>query len=183
MASKTATKKTSNIRGQFLNTQQTEAYRQLVSMEKKILASRNKADLDKMKSHMEEKQNYFTMYKKPEDANSTMKSKTQEHDREMFYKSLPFHRDTVNEYDPKTKKDRNYTVHKAREAPLAKELFAMPVTSSQSYGWREPIDTLNLGLGLKNSFPDPETVNFRENSKKEKAKWLSRVWSKNVGFF
>jgi len=91
-------------------------------------------------------------------------------DKDTFYKSLPFHRDTVNEYDPKTKKDRTYATHKAVQGPLAKELFAIPVTTSQAYGWREPIDTLNLGLGLKNSFPEASSVNFRENSKKDKEK-------------
>jgi len=165
MASKA--KKQSNVRGQFINTQQTEAYRQLVATEKRILAPRNKADLDKMKSHMEVKNNYFTMYKAPEDATQT-KTTFQEHDKDNFYKSLPFHRDTVNEYDPKTKKDRTYAVHKVIQGPLAKETLQMPVTSSQSYGWREPIDTLNLGLGLKNIFPEASSVNFRENSKKEK---------------
>ena len=48
--------------------------------------------------------------------------------------------------------------------------LSLTLNSSQAYGWREPIDTLNLGLGLKNSFPEPSSVNFRENSKKDKEK-------------
>ena len=167
MASKT--KKASNIRGQFINTQQTEAYRQLVATEQRILASKNKNDIDKMKSHLEQKSNYFTMYKK-EDLTASMAKEAELHDREEFYKSLPFHRDTVNEYDPKTKKDRTYATHKVREGPLAKETYQMPLTTSQTYGWKEPIDNLNLGLGLKNSFPENFSVNFRDNSKKEKEK-------------
>lgn len=148
--------KKSNIRGQFINTQQTEAYRQLVTVqlfsfpiiytfsqtENRILASKNKADLDRMKTHMEDKSNFFTMYQKPEVLTAS-KTQFHEHDKDTFYKvksrkntsrinmfqSLPFHRDTVNDYDPKTKKDRTYATHKAVQGPLAKELFSTPVTT------------------------------------------------------
>jgi len=140
----------------------------LRATEERILATKNKADIDKMKSRFEEKNNYFTMYKKNDLAASTTQQ-AETHNREDFYKSLPFHRDTVNEYDPKNKKDRSYATHKAREGPLAQDVYQTPITSSQTYGWREPIDTLNLGLGLKNSFPENfSSVNFRDGPKKEK---------------
>jgi len=139
-----------------------------MATEERILASKNKTDIDKMKSHLEEKSNYFTMYKK-NDLAATTTQLAETHNRDDFYKSLPFHRDTVNEYDPKTKKDRTYATHKAREGPLAQDVYKTPITSSQSYGWREPIDTLNLGLGLKNSFPDNFSGgNIRDGVKKEK---------------
>jgi len=159
-------KKVSSLRGQFLNTQQTEAYRQLMATEQRILAPRNKSDIEKMKTKMEEKNNYFTMYKKS-DLEASMAKTAQEHNKDTFYKTLPFHRDTVNEYDPKTKKDRTYAIHKAIEGANAKEVYEIPLTSSQEIGWREPIDNLNLGYGLKNSF-EVFSSNFRENKRKDK---------------
>lgn len=99
-------KKPSSLRGQFLNTQQTEAYRQLMAVpdlkiflvnddqtEQRILAPRNKTDIEKMKSKMEEKNNYFTMYKKTDLAASMAKT-AQEHNKDTFYKVNPLREDS-----------------------------------------------------------------------------------------
>jgi hypothetical protein len=35
----------------------------------------------------------------------------------------------VNNFDPKSKKDRTWTIHKAKEGPLSKQIYDMPVTT------------------------------------------------------
>eukprot|EP00330_Aristerostoma_sp_ATCC50986_P001958 CAMPEP_0114589618 /NCGR_PEP_ID=MMETSP0125-20121206/12029_1 /TAXON_ID=485358 ORGANISM="Aristerostoma sp., Strain ATCC 50986" /NCGR_SAMPLE_ID=MMETSP0125 /ASSEMBLY_ACC=CAM_ASM_000245 /LENGTH=111 /DNA_ID=CAMNT_0001786611 /DNA_START=48 /DNA_END=383 /DNA_ORIENTATION=- len=103
----------SDFRAKLVNTQQTEAYRELLYTEQRILKKQNEKDLKKKAPLFEENLNYLALNKKPEYKNMTNtihNTEKQEQSKEDFYRSLPFHGDTENKFDPKNKKDRTWTL-------------------------------------------------------------------------
>ena len=91
---------------------------------------------------LESKNTYFNIYKKDE-------VKTKEEEEEKTRAEFGF--DMTHEHDAKENKTwqkRKYGSQWApeKEKKPASEVQYIPATSSQEYGWREPIDTFHLGL-------------------------------------
>lgn len=55
-----------------------------------------------------------------------------------------------------------------KEAEI-KETYEYPVTSSQEYGWREPIDTFATGFGMKHTFDEKLSTTLQSLNKGKKA--------------
>lgn len=54
-------------------------------------------------------------------------------------------------FDPKSKRDSQFKKERFLNQPLSKEVYKVPIKSSDEYGWLEPIDTFsNFGYGLNN---------------------------------
>jgi hypothetical protein len=69
-------------------------------------------------------------------------------------------------YDQKAKRDRHFNMKKEAEI---KETYEFPVTSSQEYGWREPIDTFATGFGMKHTFDEKLSTTLHGLNKGKKA--------------
>jgi hypothetical protein len=63
---------------------------------------------------------------------------------------MPFEHQEYN-IDIKSKRDSQFSREKFLNQPLSKDVYKVPMRSSEEYGWLEPIDIFsNYGHGVKN---------------------------------
>ena len=121
---------------------QLESWRQRLKTENRIMKDRDHKEIEKLQHLLDTKNTYFNIYKKDD-------VKQKEEEEEKAKQDLAF--DMTHERDVpenKTWMKRKYGSQWAPERTKkpANEVQYIPSTSSQEYGWREPIDTFNLGL-------------------------------------
>ncbi|CAD8090929.1 unnamed protein product [Paramecium primaurelia] len=146
-------------RSKYETTEQTETYRQQDAKEKKILGPKTKLDLEKLEPYFTQNNNYVGMFKK--DAGKTDNSSAVAYSHPLDRLGI-----VENEYCQKCKKDKGFCPHKKGTQNIVKDQFQFPIISSAEIGWREPIDNVNWGYGVKQSFPILN-ADFRNTSKKE----------------
>ncbi|CAK59294.1 unnamed protein product (macronuclear) [Paramecium tetraurelia] len=139
-------------RSKYETTEQTETYRQQDAKEKKILGPKTKLDLEKLEPYFTQNNNYVGIQD-----NSTAVAYSHPLDRLGIVE---------NEYCQKCKKDKGFCPHKKDTHNTVKDQFQFPIVSSAEIGWREPIDNVNWGYGVKQSFPI-FNADFRNTTKKE----------------
>ena len=120
---------------------QLEAWRQRLNTENRTTKNRDHKEIAKLQHLLDSKNTYFNIYKKDE-------VKQKEEDEENNKEELGF--DMTHEHDAyenKTWQKRKYGSQWApeREKKIPNEVQYIPATSSQDYGWREPIDTFHFG--------------------------------------
>ena len=105
------------------------------------MKARNLKEIEKLKDQLDCKNTYFNIYKKEE-------VKKKEEEDEVQKEELCY--DMTHEQDApenKTWQKKKYGSQWApeRERKPPQEVQYIPSTSSQEYGWREPIDTFQFG--------------------------------------
>ena len=120
---------------------QLEAWRQRLNTENRIMKERDRKEIENLQDMLDAKNTYFNIYKKEE-------VKKKEEDDERQRQELAF--DMTHEQEApenktwqKRKYGSQYAPERERKAP--NEVQYIPATSSQDYGWREPIDTFQFG--------------------------------------
>ncbi|KRW98077.1 hypothetical protein PPERSA_07302 [Pseudocohnilembus persalinus] len=148
-------------RNQYINTQQTESYRQQLQKESKILQAKTKADIEKLHPYFKVNNNYLALLKTDPEQNNQNAVNTL-HPLEQLGQQ-------ENEYCQKCTKDRQFCPHKNQQRIEKRtQELQYPVTSTQQIGWRKPIDTTvgHTGYGLKSTIQSFNT-NFRSTQKKK----------------
>ncbi|CAI2383745.1 unnamed protein product [Moneuplotes crassus] len=126
---------------ELTTTIQIEAWRQRLNTENRTMKDRDMKEIERLQAELDGKNTYFNIYKKDE-----VKKKEQEDEdakEELGY-------DMTHEQEApenKTWMKRKYGSQWApeRERKPAQETQFIPSTSSQEYGWREPLDTFQFG--------------------------------------
>ncbi|KAL4484743.1 hypothetical protein ABPG74_019920 [Tetrahymena malaccensis] len=156
-------KKVFKDRCKYENTQQTETYRQQLTKEKRILQTKTQQDIERLDPYFTVNNNYLGLMKK--DAESGNQTSVQ------FKHPLDQLGLIDNDYCQKCKKDASFCPHKNKndDVYLAQNTLKHPVTHSQTYGWRPPIDDSNWGYGLKSTI-QAFTTSFRNDKPKEPTK-------------
>ncbi|EGR28700.1 hypothetical protein IMG5_170000 [Ichthyophthirius multifiliis] len=129
-------------RCKYETTQQTETYRQTLAKEKKILAAKTNADIEKLDPYFNTNNNYLGILKKNPESQST--SINQKHPLDQL--------GVIDQnYCQKCKKDVGFCLHQNKNDNIYNHQndLKFPATSSQQYGWRQPIDTMTWGYGIQ----------------------------------
>ena len=130
---------------ELMNSAQIKLYRERLSKERKLQAPGDRKLIDGMKTQLEGRNEYLDIYKsKSKMEKDTMKQRMARYNIFVYDQAKKDERRATS-YNQKSKKESMWDQHvHPREAP--KEANKQPLTSAQTYGWREPIDNLNTGM-------------------------------------
>ena len=121
------------------NSLQIRTWRQVLVKEQKSASKKTKAEYEALKDQLDNKNTYLHHFKSPE-------KKLAETTKEMQAKSALFVYDQVKAdtvpqgYNQKIKKDSCWQGGLNKQLP--KQESSAPLTTSQQYGWRAPIDDM-----------------------------------------
>ncbi|CDW89792.1 UNKNOWN [Stylonychia lemnae] len=125
---------------ELTTTTQIESWRQRLAVEDRVAKTKDHQQLEKLQDLLTEKNTYMNYYK-------TEDVKTQErlceHTKTRFaYDQSKGEED--NDYCKKCKYESKWCKHR-QEREVAKQKLGAAITTTQSYGWREPYDNLTFG--------------------------------------